>query len=101
MIEFKRNAHIEDLLLYYAKSYKDDSILKILKKEVNSTSEAEEFSLFIWRVVDSIHDDQENEIEVMSSVGNLEMLPDLEYKISGYMQSVGFYDIWCKVSKQA
>ncbi|WP_444916315.1 hypothetical protein [Microbulbifer sp. JMSA003] len=101
MIEFKRYAHIEDLLLYYAKSYKDDSILKILKEGVNSTSEAEEFSLFIWWVVDSIHDDQENEIEIMSSAGNLEMLPDLEYEISDYMQSVGFYDVWCRVSKQA
>ncbi|WP_444914487.1 hypothetical protein [Microbulbifer sp. TRSA007] len=88
-------------MLYYVKSYKDDSILKILKEGVNSTSEAEEFSLFIWRVVDSIHDDQENEIEIMGSAGILEMLPDLEYEISDYMQSVGFYDVWCRVSKQA
>ncbi|WNZ57421.1 hypothetical protein QT397_08810 [Microbulbifer sp. MKSA007] len=88
-------------MLCYAKSYKDDSILKILKEGVNSTSEAEEFSLFIWRVVDSIHGDQENEIQIMSSAGNLEMLPDLEYEISDYMQSVGFYDVWCRVSKQA
>ncbi|WP_444926930.1 hypothetical protein ACJJI4_02430 [Microbulbifer sp. TRSA002] len=88
-------------MLYYVKSYKNDSILKILKEGVNSTSEAEEFSLFIWWVVDSIHGDQENEIEIMGSAGNLEMLPDLEYEISGYMQSVGFYDVWCRVSKQA
>ncbi|WP_444907298.1 hypothetical protein ACJJIQ_16650 [Microbulbifer sp. ANSA003] len=101
MIEFKRYPHIEDLLLHYAKSYKDDSIIKILEEGVSSAGKAEEFSLFIWQVVDSIHDDQENEIEVMGSTSNLEMLPDLEYEISGYMRSVGFYDVWRRVSEQA
>ena len=101
MIKFNRYAHIEDLLLHYANLYKDDSIIKILESGVDSSDSAEKFSLFVWRVVDSIHDDHENEIEVMGSTNNLEMLPDLEYEISCYMRSVGFYDVWHKVSEKA
>lgn len=99
MIKFKRYAHIEDLLLHYAKTDKEKTIVKTLENGVDSEDSAEKFSLFIWRVADSIHND--NEVVVLGSTNNLEMLPDLEYEISAYMRSVGFYDVWHRVSEKA
>lgn len=101
MIKFNRYAHIEDLLLHYAKTDKEKTIVKTLENGVDSEDSAEKFSLFVWRVVDSIHNDNENEVVVLGSTNNLEMLPDLEYEISAYMRSVGFYDVWHRVSENA
>jgi hypothetical protein len=101
MIKFNRYSHIEELLLHYAKKDKEKTIVKTLENGVDSEDAAEKFSLFIWRVVDSIHEDNENEVVVLGSTNNLEMLPDLEYEISAYMRSVGFYDVWHRVSENA
>jgi hypothetical protein len=101
MIKFNRYAHIEDLLLHYANIDKEKTIIEMLDHGVASEDAAEKFSLFIWRVVDSIHEDNENEVVVLGSTNNLEMLPDLEYEISAYMRSVGFYDVWYRVSEKA
>lgn len=101
MIEFKRYAHIDSLLRHYAEKLNNKEAIKILDSGVSDADSAELFSKFVWQVVDVMHDDEENQIEVLGSTNNIEMIPDLEYEISNYMRSVGFFSVWQKVSENA
>ena len=101
MIEFKRYPHIDSLLRHYAEKLGNSEAIKILDSGVSDTGSAELLSKFVWQVVDAMHEDEENKIEVLGSTNNIEMIPDLEYEISNYMRSSGFFSVWQKVSENA
>ena len=101
MIEYKRYAHIDSLLRHYAEKLGNEQVVGILNNGVSDSDSAELLSKFVWSVVDAMRDDEENKIEVLGSTNNIEMIPDLEYEISNYMRSAGFYSVWQKVSDNA
>lgn len=101
MILFSRYGHIDSLLRHYADKLDNQAALAILNSGVSDAASAEALSKFVWQVVDAMHEDEENQVEVLGSTSNIEMIPDLEYEISNYMRSVGFFSVWQKVSDDA
>jgi len=99
MIEFERYPHINDLFQHYINEFGDNEISAIMKSGVNNEEDATKLSVFIWKMVEKINDDEENQITVLGSADNTEMLPDLSYEIAKYMNEVGYYSIWDKVSE--
>jgi hypothetical protein len=100
MIRFARYPHISDLFKHYAQQEKRDDIFRLLDEGVKNEKDAECLSQFAWRVAELINEDEENGKEVLGSVDNTDMIPDLSYEITAYMKSVGFYAVWQKVSDQ-
>jgi hypothetical protein len=82
MIKFIRYSHVNDLIDYYSKSLNRSDIQKIIDVGILSIQDAEVFSRFIWDMVEQMNNDEENEIEVMGSLDNTEMLPDNSYEIT-------------------
>ena len=100
MIKFSRYPHINELLMHYAEQEKRDDIKSLLKNGVKGEDDAEVLSRFVWRAAELINNDEENATEVLGSIDNTEMLPDLSYEISAYMKAVGYYSVWQRVSDQ-
>lgn len=100
MIEFARYPHIQDLLMHYAEQENRNDIISLMKNNVTNESEAETFSRFVWHVAELVNNDEENAVEVLGSADNTEMLPDLSYEVSTYMNAIGYYSIWQRVSDQ-
>lgn len=98
MIQFNRYEHIDSLLRHYADKLDNQAALAILNSGVSDAATAETLSRFVLQVVDAMHEDEENQVEVLGSTSNIEMIPDLEYEISNYMRSVGFFSVWQRVS---
>ena len=57
------------------------------------------FSRFIWKMVEAINEDEENNIVVMGSNDNTDMIPDISYEVTKLMKDKGFYTVWESVSK--
>lgn len=89
---FGRYAHIDILLRHYAEKLQNRDAQLILDAGVSDAASAEVLSKFVWQVVEAMHEDEEN---------NIEMIPDLEYEISNYMREVGFFGVWKRVSDDA
>lgn len=100
MIRFVRCPHINDLFKHYAQQEKRDDIFRLLDDGVKNEKDAECLSRFAWRVADLNNEDEENGKEVLGSVDNTDMIPDLSYEITAYMKSVGVYAMWQTVSDQ-
>ena len=78
----------------------NDAAANLLKTGVKNASEAERFSEFVWEMVERINRDEEAGTVVLGSADNIELLPDLNYEVSKYLRSVGFYSVWEKVSER-
>ena len=100
MIKFSRYPHINELLMHYAEQEKRDDVKSLLQDGVKGEDDAEVLSRVVWRVAELINNDEENATEVLGSIDNTEMLPDLSYEISAYMKAVGYYSVWQRVSDQ-
>ncbi|MBU3068581.1 hypothetical protein KOI40_02055 [Aestuariicella sp. G3-2] len=101
MIKFERYPHVNDLFKHYAVALNNEDATSILNSGITNAQEVRDYSKFIWQVVDAMHDDEENETSVLGSTNNIEMIPDLEYEVSSYMRSSGFYNVWLEVSENA
>ncbi len=101
MIKFERYPHIADLLQYYSSTLGNEKVVSILNNGITNSQEAKLFSLFVWQVVDAIHEDKENRTIVLGSDDNIELIPDLEYEVSSYMRSTSFLNVWLEVSENA
>ncbi|WP_370978759.1 hypothetical protein [Agaribacterium sp. ZY112] len=100
MIKFLRYDHVNDLISYYAEHLDRHDIENIIKSGLLSPENAENFSKFIWDMVEQIHQDEEDEVAVLGSTDNTEMLPDISYEITRLMKDSGYYSIWQKVSDE-
>ena len=100
MVKFERYPHVNDLIDYYITIFESEKVSEILANGMTSQEDAELFSMFIWRMVEAINDDEENEVVVLGSPDNTEMLPDISYEVTKLMKSNGFYSVWEKVSKE-
>ncbi len=100
MVKFERYPHVNDLIDHYISLDKTNSIAGILERGIASKDEAELFSRFIWKMVESVNEDEENEIVVLGSSDNTEMLPDVSYEVTKLMKAIGYYSVWESVSKE-
>lgn len=98
---FSRYPHVKDLIIHYASFFSEDKILQQQEFGVTTPQEAEQFSLFIWKMVDQMRNDSEANIIVLGSSDNSEMLQDIYYEISSFMSECGFESVWEKVSEDA
>ena len=67
---------------------------------IQSKEDAQVFSRFVWQLVEAVNEDDENQIEVLGSADNTEMLPDLNYEITKLMKETGFYAVWLEISNK-
>ena len=100
MIRFERYLHINDLFQHYLDETDNETVASLLKSGVKSSEEAEAFSEFVWTMVERINHDEEEGKVVLGSTDNTEMLSDLNYEVSRYLRSVGFYSVWERVSER-
>jgi hypothetical protein len=100
MIKFERYQHINDLFQHYLDEADNKTVARLMKSGVRSSEEAEAFSEFVWRMVERINRDEEEGKVVLGSTDNTEMFPDLNYEVSKYLRSVGFYSVWERVSER-
>ena len=99
-IIFERYQHINDLFQYYLEETDNDAVAHLLRAGIKSATEAEVFSEFVWDMVARINRDEEAGKIVLGSADNTQMLPDLNYEVSKYLRSVGFYSVWERVSER-
>ncbi|MDH5181204.1 MAG: hypothetical protein OEZ39_02340 [Gammaproteobacteria bacterium] len=97
---FKRYPHINDLLQHYVDEFDDKKIAAIINNGVDNEEEAIAFSRFVWRMAGQMNEDERDGKVVLGSTDNSEMFPDLDYEITKYMKSAGFYSTWDKISKE-
>lgn len=100
MVKFERYSHVNDLIDHYIAIFESENVSKIVANGISSQEDAELFSRFIWKMVEAINDDEENQVVVLGSPDNTEMLPDISYEITKLMKSNGFYSVWEKISKE-
>lgn len=100
MIRFERYQHINDLFQHYLNEAGNQAVASLMKTGITSSEEAEAFSEFVWDMVERINRDEEERVVVLGSADNTEMLPDLNYEVSRYLRSVGFYPVWERVSER-
>lgn len=98
---FSRYPHVKDLIVHYATFFSDNDVLAQQELGVKTPQEAEQFSLFIWKMVDQMCKDSEANIVVLGSSDNSEMLQDVYYEISSFMADCGFESVWERVSEEA
>lgn len=100
MVKFNRYPHVEDIMIHYLSQFEREDIVLLLSQGLNSTTDAEVFANFVWDVVEAINDDEENNVSVLGSSDNTEMLPDISYEVTKLMKDNGFYQVWQKVSSE-
>ena len=100
MIAFKRYPHINDLIEHYQKVLNRPDIEAIITQGIQSKDGAETLSQFIWQMVEAVNEDEEEQVEVLGSTDNTEMLPDLNYEITKLMKETGYYAVWLEVSNE-
>jgi hypothetical protein len=100
MFRFERYQHINDLFRHYLNETGKEAVASLLKSGVRSSEDAEAFSEFVWAIVERINLDEEEGRVVLASTDNTEMLSDLNYEVSKYLRSVGFYSVWERVSEK-
>lgn len=97
MINFRRYPHVKSLIEHYSKALNEADILELLNSEILTEIQAEQFSIFIWRMLDQMAIDIENEKLVLGSIDNSSMIPDIDYEVSLYLAEKGFDQIWERV----
>ncbi len=100
MVNFKRYPHINDLFTHYVHTLNAKEVADILYYGVTSEESATQLCRFVWQMVEAINEDEENQIEVLGSCDNTEMLPDLSYEITKLMRDTGYYPLWEKISRE-
>jgi Rod binding domain-containing protein len=98
---FSRYPHVKDLIIHYATFFSEEKILHQQEFGVKTPQDAEQFSLFIWKMVDQMRNDSEANVIVLGSSDNSEMLQDIYYEISSFMSECGFESVWERVSEDA
>ena len=95
-----RYPHVRDLVSFYANKLSDDFVLSILESGVNSESEAEHLSHFIWKMLDEMARDREEGNIALGGIDNTSMAPDISYEMDTLMEESGFGPIWEKISDE-
>jgi len=100
MIEFSRYPHVKDFIEHYSNALSRDKIQSILSTGISTEEDAEVFSRFIWEMVGQMNEDEDSGIEVLGSLDNSDIIPDISYEITKLMRASGFFYVWEKVSDE-
>lgn len=100
MIRYSRYPHIKDLMEYYISALNRSDIESILLNGIKNENDAENLSKFIWQLLDQMSKDSNNEIETLGRTDNSDMIPDLEYEITLYIDEYGYINVWDRVSDE-
>ncbi|NJA06525.1 hypothetical protein HC024_12460 [Methylococcaceae bacterium WWC4] len=100
MIKFERYPHINSLLAYYVEALENDDMRRLLTDGVQTESEAFIFARFVWAMVDRMCDDRKKGRIVLGRLDNGDLLPDLHYEASQYLQHVGYESVWDRVTDE-
>jgi len=100
MIKFTRYPHVRSLIIYYAQDLNETDILKLMESDVNSELDAENFSKFIWNMLDQMAIDIKAKKVVLGNTDNSSMIPDIDYEVSLYLAERGFENIWDDICDQ-
>ena len=101
MILTVRYPHVRDLVHHYARKLSDDVVLSILDGGIDSESEADHLSRFIWKMLDEMARDREAGNVVLGGIDNALMAPDISYEMDALMEEGGFSSIWKKISEES
>lgn len=101
MILCVRYPHVRALIEYYANKFSDRLVLSILEKGLHSASEAEHLGYFIWKMIDEMKKDREQNNTVLGGIDNTSMLPDVSYEMDALMSNTGYSEIWDHISDEA
>lgn len=93
-------SHDRDLVFYYANQLSDQRVLDILKDGLKSEMMQKHFSYFIWKMIDKMAEDRENDVEVLGGKDNTSMLPDVSYELDALMSDREYSQVWEEVSDQ-
>jgi hypothetical protein len=97
MILSIRYPHVRELVEHYAIKLDDSRAAEILNKGLSSADDAEYLSYFIWKMIDQMAIDQQQNISVLGGVDNTSMLPDVSYEMTLLMDNAGYGDIWERI----
>lgn len=97
MIVFSRYPHVGDFLLHYGRSLGRSQLLSVLELGVVSADDAVLLSEFVWDMIDAMATDCEQENVVMGRSDNLDIIPDIDYEVSLYLDKEGFSEVWQRV----
>jgi hypothetical protein len=98
MILTTRYPHVRSLVEHYAYKFSDQQALSILERGLNSESDAEHFSHFIWKMIDEMAKDRKEGNLVLGGSDNTSMLPDVSYEMDTLMEESGYSRIWEEIS---
>ncbi len=101
MILTIRYPHVRELVKHYAIELEDSLTISILDNGLNNEDEAKHLSLFIWRMIDKMAKDRDNNKLVLGGTNNTSMLPDVSYEMDNFMEEAGFSKIWEEISDNA
>lgn len=100
MIQFLRYPHVHELFSHYIHVLDRSDIKGLLENDLHDESDAKLFSKFVWEMVCQMHEDEENGVEVLGSIDNSDMMPDISYEVTKLMREKGFYEIWNAISEE-
>lgn len=101
MILTIRYPHVRELVHHYAKQLSDDVVLSLLDSGLNSESDAERLSRFIWTMLDEMARDRKEQNAVLGSTDNTSVTPDIAYEMDVLMEANGFSSIWENISDES
>lgn len=87
--------------MHYASYFQDTVIINIMDSHVDTEESAIALAKFIWRMADQMAIDSNNQNVVLGGVDNSDMLPDVVYELTLYLDRCGYSATWDAVSSEA
>lgn len=90
------------VFMHYAEQLRVDNLVPIIecKASVTSKEEADELSRFFWTMLDALADDRDKGIEVLGEADLQHWMGRSMNVISGYLNSIGYGEVWDQVSDE-
>ena len=104
MLDFSgKDEKSKEICLHYAKQFKNADLIPILEcsKPVSTEAQAKSLSEFFWKMLEASADDRDNGIGVLGETDTQYWMERSMNIISGYLYTIGFEDVWEKISNDA
>ena len=101
MILAIRYPHVRTLIAYYANKLSDQPVLSILETGLHTEEEAKHLSFFIWKMIEEMRNDREQNNMVLGGIDNTTILADVSYEMDAFMTDAGYSELWERISDEA
>lgn len=104
MLNFSNEDHLAQVIgLHYAVQLNNSYAQQVfgLKAYIKTPAEAEAITLFFWSMVDCAVEDEEQGKEIEGTVDLQLWMERLMNILMGYINRIGFGDVWAKTSDAA